>query len=364
MQHFSRSLLGLATLTLFHAAPAVATPSEWKTLDDQRYRVEADGNFSCYSEDGIHCKPGAPSTNPERVKPLVCGNAHRSVWGTTGYDTSAHWCNEAHANLFAAWKDYDVLAHSGYLSVNANGDPMCMSDNAKDCYWGDRRTQFPMDARIRPLVCGNAHRQRWGVTGYEPENKAHWCQVQEILSQHFDPAAHPLSPLEQALGFNTMTPDVVPGTDFDATLTYTLEASDRVAEDAPKWLLRFKRDQYRDSPSSTHLQFVDRRQWKITTVISDPSKQLNRFLVRLDPFAADPEHGGFSGLVGWNDKALPNTGIIGFAASALPPDPTWPTARLVVRVEDPTGNGDRKGDHASLTEAVLARHRPAPRIAP
>ena len=208
---------------------ANASPSEWKEWRGVHYRVEADGNFSCYSEDGVNCQSGTPSTDPLKVKPLVCGRAHKAVWPTYGYDVSWHWCNVAYANLFAQWFDYSLLGHRGMLSKNARGDTMCRSFDGTNCDLYDpgpetfdiagatalspfrpagynepwvrelvlnwktvpvlRRDLHapPMPGRtIRPLVCGAAYTRQFGHPGYDTPD--HWCDTPEILAQWIHPA--------------------------------------------------------------------------------------------------------------------------------------------------------------------------------
>jgi hypothetical protein len=37
-----------------------------------------------------------------RLRPLVCGAAHRAVWGSTGFEDPKHWCNLALGEAQAA----------------------------------------------------------------------------------------------------------------------------------------------------------------------------------------------------------------------------------------------------------------------
>ena len=54
------------------------------------------------------------------------------------------------------------------------GNPACASYNGRDCLWGVRMNRIAFH-RVRPLVCGANHRDKWGVTGYE--NPSHWCNL-------------------------------------------------------------------------------------------------------------------------------------------------------------------------------------------
>ena len=62
---------------------------------------------------------------------------------------------------------------------NARGDVECMSANAKDCMWSSSEAGCNMarianaNKKLRPLECGEMHRQRYGSPGYE--KPTHWC---------------------------------------------------------------------------------------------------------------------------------------------------------------------------------------------
>ncbi|AMN83583.1 hypothetical protein D5b_00153 [Faustovirus] len=64
------------------------------------------GNIECAGTDGKTCLrfPTEPLANAAAVtynaansaglKPLACGDAHKAIYGNTGYDQGAnHWCN-------------------------------------------------------------------------------------------------------------------------------------------------------------------------------------------------------------------------------------------------------------------------------
>ncbi|WP_343639165.1 hypothetical protein [Roseateles sp.] len=161
-----------------------AQASAWKVFKGQSYRVEADGNFSCYSEDGQHCKPGTPSDDETLVKPLTCGAPYADKYsGATGYDQTNHWCNVAYANLFAKWQDYEMLGFRLLLSKTPNNDTMCMSSDGTNCEWGQQKGEPAPGRLIAPVVCGKALLgTQWQITGYEPGRADHWCQSREIVA--------------------------------------------------------------------------------------------------------------------------------------------------------------------------------------
>src|SRR5262245_26271465 len=56
-----------------------------------------DGNPACASYDGRNCLWGQKMSDIDfaRVQPLVCGAAHRRLYGVTGFEDPKHWCNLA-----------------------------------------------------------------------------------------------------------------------------------------------------------------------------------------------------------------------------------------------------------------------------
>jgi len=65
-------------------------------------RVNSEGDIECMANDGTNCfwknnadecKKAITDTKPEDIKPLACGDMHKSKYGGSGYDTSGHWCS-------------------------------------------------------------------------------------------------------------------------------------------------------------------------------------------------------------------------------------------------------------------------------
>ncbi len=67
-------------------------------------RWDESGNPACLSLDGKTCVKGSVSCGEKlkqldsviksgKIKPLVCGEAHKKVWGFDGYSQSDHWCS-------------------------------------------------------------------------------------------------------------------------------------------------------------------------------------------------------------------------------------------------------------------------------
>ncbi|HET6378387.1 MAG TPA: hypothetical protein VFG05_08810 [Methylocella sp.] len=75
-------------------AERLLPPAQWGAV---LYMITPGGDPACASYDGANCLWGLGSGRVDlaRVKPLVCGEAHRAVWGTTGYENPKHWCSLA-----------------------------------------------------------------------------------------------------------------------------------------------------------------------------------------------------------------------------------------------------------------------------
>lgn len=61
------------------------------------FTITAGGNAACASYDGANCLWGQKIGDIDftKVKPLVCGAAHRKLYGVTGFEDPNHWCNLA-----------------------------------------------------------------------------------------------------------------------------------------------------------------------------------------------------------------------------------------------------------------------------
>lgn len=145
------------------ANPVREISNSWAPWGGTYVRLEADGNLSCYSPEGSQCHWGNPPQPPANARALTCGGHHLSLHGVSGYDTPNHWCNNAYADLYAHW--------NSTRSINAAGDVMCFSRDGVNC---TAVQDFNPQVRpIKPLICGEVHRQIYGNTGYS--QNGHWC---------------------------------------------------------------------------------------------------------------------------------------------------------------------------------------------
>jgi hypothetical protein len=64
-------------------------------------RVNSNGDIECMANNNTNCfwknnneecKQAIIDTKPTDIKPLACGDMHKSKYGGTGYDTPGHWC--------------------------------------------------------------------------------------------------------------------------------------------------------------------------------------------------------------------------------------------------------------------------------
>jgi predicted nucleic acid-binding Zn-ribbon protein len=63
-------------------------------------RINSDGNAECGSDDSKNCVQGTADVvnkykiaKPRWANALMCGDHHKSVYGSTGYEVAGHWCN-------------------------------------------------------------------------------------------------------------------------------------------------------------------------------------------------------------------------------------------------------------------------------
>ncbi|MCU7801113.1 MAG: hypothetical protein KZQ70_13495, partial [gamma proteobacterium symbiont of Lucinoma myriamae] len=141
-------------------------------------------NPSCASNNGVDCLWGYTAEDAsiidfDTLKPLYCGEDHRSKYGITGYDTAYHWCFKLKAiSLYESIQDednWDLWEHNNsQIYVNtSNSDPACLSyGDGRSCRWNNAPDWTSNDTLV-PLVCGEQHKVQWGITGYEDPN--HWC---------------------------------------------------------------------------------------------------------------------------------------------------------------------------------------------
>ena len=70
------------------------------------------------------------------------------------------------------WRVHEFPPPNGGLlafTIMADGNPACASYDGGGCLWGVPYDQIDW-SKIKPLVCGEDHRAKWGSTGYEIPN--------------------------------------------------------------------------------------------------------------------------------------------------------------------------------------------------
>jgi hypothetical protein len=80
------------------------------------------------------------------------------------------------AAVRSAWKSasFPPPNAGAVLITFVNGNPGCASYDAASCLWGLTYDQIDFP-RIKPLICGDGHRAKYGMTGYE--DPKHWCSL-------------------------------------------------------------------------------------------------------------------------------------------------------------------------------------------
>ena len=70
-------------------------------LSDIPFRLNANGEVECFSMTGRDCAWGKGNdancasyiaSNAAQVRPLVCGDMHKKLYGSSGYNDKHHWC--------------------------------------------------------------------------------------------------------------------------------------------------------------------------------------------------------------------------------------------------------------------------------
>lgn len=328
-----------------------AAPSEWKELDGQYYRLDANGDFSCYSEDAWNCKPGAPSRYPELVRPLSCGRDAEKKWeGVTGYDTAGHWCNTAYAKLFAKWHDYDILGWPLRLATNANGDPMCVSTNGLTCTEGEARFAVKPEEMI-PLVCGKASASvKRNITGYEKDRPDHWCQSPEIMDQQTDP---PLT-IHFAPGDFNLETRTFSKPKRRSTASYVFPTLAGLPGSEMVWAARLI------STDSMSFRLL-RDDGRVTQIKSHATGHMTIRIQPSDPLQYWAHHGResvpFQSRPYWHDPSVYSADEVTAPARKVGEN----QLKLTFTSRTPTAWSE-VGSPPELAEVVVARKRPAPRI--
>jgi len=95
----------------------------------------------------------------------------------TSIFTTSFFCVGNPAFAAERWQERTFPPPNGGLLVFAimqDGNPACASYDGKNCLWGKSIGEIDF-TRVRPLVCGAAHRTLYGVTGFE--DPKHWCNL-------------------------------------------------------------------------------------------------------------------------------------------------------------------------------------------
>ena len=92
----------------------------WLCIQSNSYllvRRNVANEIECFSDDAKGCRllkstdecTTLAATDPSKIKPLACGEAHRQIYGASGYEAHDgqflpyHWCNIGRSQLFTPW---------------------------------------------------------------------------------------------------------------------------------------------------------------------------------------------------------------------------------------------------------------------
>lgn len=172
-----------ADYTLSYPASGI---TDWTTTLGGPIRRN-NGEIECASYDGRNCLWGYSSTQIDtaRLKPLVCGDMHKQVWGDDGYSNPNHWCAQgrtqlqnkaANPTLQTNYKpegqwftDNDV--YNGTNLIVVNGNIACYASDGRGC--GYTRNLPSASDTSKMLICGADHKNKYGESGYT--RSEHWC---------------------------------------------------------------------------------------------------------------------------------------------------------------------------------------------
>lgn len=173
------------------AVPSGSAALNWQCIPDT---VQADGKnvpvaltpegaVKCMSTDAKNClwdiSCNSKLTTPANtIKPVVC----------TNYSNKNGWCYKGLQKLQSTlpkptlatnWQCLDSgKAPNGNnvpMALTSTGDVACMATDGLNCLWDvscNSKLSTPSNT-IRPLVCGDDSKAKWGNTGYD--TTSHWC---------------------------------------------------------------------------------------------------------------------------------------------------------------------------------------------
>ena len=81
------------------------------------------------------------------------------------------------------WRSYEFPppnAGATVFAIMPDGNPACASYDEYNCLWGIPKDKIDFGS-LKPLECGDMHRAKYGVTGYE--DSAHWCSIARKLGR-------------------------------------------------------------------------------------------------------------------------------------------------------------------------------------
>jgi TIR domain-containing protein len=114
---------------------------------------------------------------PAAATPLRAPDDDREAEAKATKEAARRAAATAAAEHRARWPNYDFPAPNGgelVYTIMPDGNPACASYDGGRCLWGVKYDDIDF-TKLKPLVCGEAHKARWGATGYE--DPMHWCNL-------------------------------------------------------------------------------------------------------------------------------------------------------------------------------------------
>jgi len=145
-------------------ARAEAARAEQQRLASEKAKADAEAKLAARKAEADRAQADARAANvkaaaqAEQVRVANAAEAGRSAQRTR-------------------WKTGKFPPPNGGMvlfAVTSRGDPACASYDGGGCLWGLTYDQIDF-SKLKPLVCGQAHKAMWGVTGYE--DPKHWCSL-------------------------------------------------------------------------------------------------------------------------------------------------------------------------------------------
>jgi hypothetical protein len=122
--------------------------------------------------------------NELTLKPLVCGQMHKSIYGKEGYGDAEHWCEKGRQWFFNRWHCSDETGLPTSIRLDwKTKNVECLSSNGKDCVLNDvKACQRANTSRrkckfTKPVRCGLENIKLFNNINPYYDPKQNWCKL-------------------------------------------------------------------------------------------------------------------------------------------------------------------------------------------